>query len=213
MHENFTASGINMERPLITREGMMKTAARLSPEGIAYWESRRISEATLREWNVGEHQDEQGKWFTFPILDVHGLPWFYKYRAVPPQGSVQPKSKTTRGGTPTLWPLPALTKKNEKGTIYVAEGEPDTLTLLSNGYIAVTSTHGCRSWSESFCLLFPEGVTVTLALDNDASGKEAQNRIEADFAKTRPDIKIKFFAFPKDFAGKDVNDYFCSLPR
>ncbi|WP_168059822.1 toprim domain-containing protein [Candidatus Manganitrophus noduliformans] len=90
------------------------------------------------------------------------------------------------------------------GTIFLCEGEVDTLTLLQVGYPAV-GIPGTGSFNQRWFDLLA-GKRVVLSLDSDRAGKEASVYLSEEFEK-RGIAHLKL-----DLAhGKDVND--CYLER
>lgn len=124
---------------------------------------------------------------------------FNKYRKNPySTNENEPKYRYDKGSYARLYNEYDLEGCNE---VIIAEGELDTLLLISKGYNAVTSTGGCLSFKETWAEKF-EDKEVYVCFDKDESGVKAAIRMQTII----PHAKIIWL--PEKMKGKDVTDFF-----
>ena len=178
----------------------------LTQEHREYWNNRGVSNDILDILNIGYTEKGTWKWFTIPIIDFDGEFLFFKLKKAPGGAEKQPKAMTfPKGNKATLYPLPYL--HGGIHSIFLCEGEPDVLALLSQGIEAVSSTHGVRTFPEEFLMHFPANIDVTCCFDSDDAGREGVKRVEELFKEKRSDITFSVFEIPEECPGKDITDY------
>ena len=99
-----------------------------------------------------------------PIYDKEGVHIFSKYRKAPWDETETPKYQYDTGAKVSLYGIDHIGAE-----MIITEGEIDTLTLLSCGYNACTSTGGSLSFQKEWGDLFI-GKNVTILYDNDETG-------------------------------------------
>lgn len=167
--------------------------------------SRGIPIAVASKLNIGFN----GYRLTFPVVNRFGLvvnaklwgpgkdPKWISYK-----NPAKPDCKY--GSPPMLWPGNLINKLTGRHRIYVCEGEIDTLTLLSLGLVAVTSTGGCGNWARTCSDLFA-GHEVVICYDNDDAGKDGARKTVQELKNVAQNIRV--LKIPAKY-GKDVNDWF-----
>ena len=177
----------------------------MNEEHRKYWNDRGVTDDILDTLNIGYKEKGDWKWFTIPIIDFHGNVLYHKLKKAPGAPDKQPKSLyDPKGQDAMLWPLPYLHENVEK--IYLAEGDPDVMALLSQGQEAITSTSGAGNFDESWLKLFPTEITVMCCYDKDEAGDKGRKNIDEVFSK-RPDIILQHLHLPEECPGKDMTDY------
>ena len=96
--------------------------------------------------------------------------------------------------------------------IYIAEGEKDAITLLSQGFQVVSNTTGCQSipkgkdgfYDLSFLKKFKE---IYIAYDNDGAGRKGAERLGTEIISKPPYPSVKIIQWDKQHPkGYDVTD-------
>lgn len=180
--------------------------------GREYWNERYVSNDWLDSLQIGEWNWTNGfSWFTIPILNHNGEAQFLKLKKTPWGSDSQPRALTNPDGSRmALWPFPYLENRiqQEEETIFLCEGEGDTLAALSQGLLAVSATHGAGNWCDKFKLCFRQDITVVCAYDIDDAGEKGYRKLQAWFKDHMPSVRFVRFPFPDEFNGKDLTDYF-----
>jgi DNA primase len=109
-----------------------------------------------------------------PYVDEMRRPFFFQARAI--DKDVTPKVLNFQG-VPIPFPYNREALDGKLGIVYLCEGEIDTLTLLGHGFSAV-GIPGVKNFKPEWVSLF-KNKKVMLCLDNDAAGREAEERIAA----------------------------------
>lgn len=131
---------------------------------------------------------------TIPIRDEHGKIIFNKYRRAP-WVTDGPKYVYEKGSTAYLYGAELI---RDIDTVYITEGELDTLALRTLGYYAVTSTGGASTFSPDWCGLL-KNKNVVLCYDSDAAGVKGALRVLDILKNAR-------IALPPISYGKDITD-------
>jgi hypothetical protein len=168
---------------------------------------RKYSEEVIKRWKIGAEDFAGKKWYVIPYWDATGHAVFYKARTVPP---FKKEFRAPAGRETPLFNEPAL--KPGLDELLMAEGEADTLTLLSQGYGNVVGVPGASmrkaSWLDKLDSCAPK--IIYLLYDNDKPGQDAAremgNRIGLD--KVRNIVLPPFQVGEK--TGKDINEYFAA---
>tara|TARA_Y100000034_G_C6674177_1_gene296128 strand:- start:66 stop:662 length:597 start_codon:yes stop_codon:yes gene_type:complete len=192
---------------MISVELVQQAHKALTPELREYWHKRGVTDDFLDTLKIGFAQRGDWKWFTIPILDFHGKPLFFKMKKARGGPDNQPKGITwPKGNKATLYPLPYLHDNIRQ--IFLCEGEPDCLAMLSNEMEAISSTAGAKTFPEEFLDHFPRNIQVICCFDKDEAGKAGTEKVKQLFEEKRQDIKFSIFRIPEDCPGKDMTDYF-----
>ena len=159
--------------------------------------SRKISEQTQKEFNVGYGRHEGfGECIVIPVYDVNGEFLFNKYRRNPLEDQ-QPKYIYDKGGKVSLY---GINRAKDATDILITEGEMDCLVAWSHNIPAVTSTAGALSFQEEWADFFKDK-NVTVCFDNDMPGGEGMVKV----LNYLPNAKILFL--PDRPGIKDISDY------
>ena len=198
--------------PVVSETVIRKCARKLhkTPDVLKYIRKRLISKKTAERYKLGWN----GSRIVFPICNELGV--CVNIKLYDPVSKTKfkminyrhPKDTRSYGSPTVLYPLEVLLHTDREEPLFVCEGEWDTLSLISLGLKAVTSTSGANTWPSSYNELF-SGRNIILAYDNDAPGKQGARRVYKqllNIAKTIKQIEV-----PKKY-GKDVNDYIISQP-
>jgi len=145
------------------------------------------------------------KRFTFPHLNEAGKIINLKFH------------KSVSGETPysiegygkcRLYPLNILKDYDPDDVLIHVEGEKDFLSLISQGYNAVTSTTGARSIPKDLSPLI-KFKHIKILLDNDAPGIEGSEKLAMALKQQFPEMKVEVVSWPDRFPNKfDITDFF-----
>jgi len=160
---------------------------------ISYLTSRGITEKVIAQAKL----DFNGNEIVIPVF-AEGKPLFNKYRRGPDADLSLPKYRYEKGSSVKLYNVDVI---QQSDTIYITEGELDTLVLASSGLQAVSSTGGSLSFRKEWSDLF-EDKKVYIVYDNDTAGVKGAIRLQSFI----PHAKVVFL--PEAMAGKDITDYF-----
>ena len=149
-----------------------------------------IKTGVLKEKD-GKVQDYFYKRIIFPNLK-HGRVVHLTGRCI---DGTEPKYLHIPGEIKHLYNEDALTNKE----VYIAEGIPDCLTAIQNGYAAVAIL-GSGGFKEEYISKFSRCERVNICLDPDSSGLDGALAI-AELL----DLRARIVELPK---GLDLNDYF-----
>jgi len=92
-------------------------------------------------------------------------------------------------------------------TIYVTEGEFKAILLNQYGFNAVSSTHGAKSWTDSFTAAL-RGKHIVLVYDIDKPGRMAAHRRCIELFRSALSIKNVLLTPVEDIPNGDITDYF-----
>lgn len=88
-------------------------------------------------------------------------------------------------------------RKSESSTLYIVEGQPDSISFHYNGYDNFVSLSGTSMTLEHFELLRRHGVyDVVICLDNDSPGQKAAESLIEAILKHVNDIRVRFMFLP-----------------
>jgi hypothetical protein len=159
---------------------------------------RGLSDETVARFELGRWQNS----VVFPVRDAAGAIVGFKVHKGPhlkPDGT---KARRGEGIPAQLYPpLSALSAE----ALVICEGEPDLWRLDTAGVRAITGTAGAGVWRDEWTAAL-KGKEITVALDNDQPGHEAQGRL----VKALKGIakSLCFVEWPEDLPeGYDVTDW------
>lgn len=178
-----------------------------TPMALRYLQSRLLSKKVVQQYRLGW----DGKRIVIPIYNEFRLCVNAKLYDPHPQKNMpkminytNPLEERSYGSPTMLFPLSALLDKEKKeDTLFISEGEWDTLALISIGLSAITSTTGAKTWPSRYNNFF-KSRKVIIVYDNDESGVSGAHQVAKQLlgtVKTLQQIKI-----PQKY-GKDVTDY------
>lgn len=195
--------------PIIPVQKVHKWIKKLwgTPTVLRYLQSRLIGKRTIKQYELGWN----GTRIVIPIKNEFGLCINAKLcdpaakDKIPKMLSyTDDKEERSYGSPTTLYPMATLMELNDP--IFICEGEWDTLSLLSIGISAVTSTTGAKTWPGRHNELF-RNRRVVLVYDNDEPGREGSKRVFKQLINVAKNIKQ--IDIPRRY-GKDVNNYMLS---
>lgn len=209
-------SGRREERPPIS-ESQVKSwqeALRKNEKAVGWLhEKRGLSDATLERYQIG--WDSQRQRYTIPVRDEHGRVMNVRlYSPTEPVKILNYTDGRHKYGSPArLYGVDELVKHEGKDVV-ICEGEWDRLLLQQEGFMAVTSTHGCRVFLPEWARWFKEK-DVAILYDCDEEGKRAATQIvlkelkDADCSSIR-NVVLSLSGTKQE---KDVTDWFvrCGL--
>ena len=137
-----------------------------------YLNGRGIKDEVIDEYKLGYGTFYRSKWITIPVRDNEGEYAYFKLRQDPEQGSdkrLYPKGEAQLFNRSQLL--------SEAQTIYLTEGELDTLTLLALGEVAVSGTAGAATFKESWVEEIPKTKELVICYDRDEAGENGANRV------------------------------------
>jgi hypothetical protein len=170
----------------------------------AFQRKRGLSVATMQKYQIGyEHVTKR---YTIPIFDHDGV--LVNIRRYDPTATGGDKMISVMGhGKPWLYPMASL---RERGDIVICEGELDALTLLQQGFNAITRTGAAAVWEAEWTEYFA-GRDVYLCHDMDKPGQHANDVVAEALLPVAKSVSVVHL--PYDVApnhGKDITDYFWS---
>ncbi len=180
---------------------------------MSYFKKRGLTQETIDKYKLRE---ENGK-AIIPYLDLDGSEVSYNARSLDGQ---EPKYKYQAGKPRYLYNFQMLLSDKENewnkdllSTLFICEGEIDTLTMLQAGYPAVgTNAQMLKlDWVQLF--IDRRMDTIHLSDDGDDQGlegaiKKAQLIYDA-YTQTQRYVNIWIWRLPK---GKDLNDIYLESP-
>jgi DNA primase catalytic core len=136
----------------------------------------------------------------FPYYDDYGIPVYFQARAI--DGSVKPKEMNLKGSIPV--PYNVGITCSSRGLVYICEGVIDALTMIQNGFPAV-SVPGVNAFKRRWIPMF-SGKRVVIAFDSDAAGRAAAQKLNSDFRSEG--VSSSILRLPNN---KDVNEWINKL--
>ncbi|MEM4330377.1 MAG: phage/plasmid primase, P4 family, partial [Candidatus Bilamarchaeaceae archaeon] len=118
------------------------------------------------------------------------------------------KEKKTYGEA-RLFPAPEFWGE---GTIFLCEGEKDTLCAISHGLNAVTQSAGCNTWKDEFNIFFKDR-DVVICYDHDKKGQAGAVMVAKKLVSVARSVKIlqwpDYMGNPiPENHGEDLTDFF-----
>ena len=194
--------------PTISEEQIRRGVRKLwkTPTVLKYLRKRLLSKKIIRHYKLGWN----GNRIMIPIHNEFGLCVNIRLYDPKAKGSI-PKmlnytsQKESRSyGSPTmLYPIENLLELSSEESIYICEGEWDTLAMLSIDLPAISSTAGAGTWPSNYNSLF-QAKNIVIVYDNDQPGITGTKRIYRQLLRIARSIKQ--LKIPKKY-GKDVTDY------
>lgn len=169
------------------------------PRPAAFFERRGLSHSTVERFGLGYTADH-GKGRKIDLRDCLVIPYEdglgrirqLRYR---PLGDCSMKYITVAGESPHLFAVRAT----DNHTVYVCEGEIDTMSAWQAGLKAV-GIPGASTWRDEWRWLFRNATRVILALDPDEAGVAAARRVHQSLQSV---VTVEIVQLPE---GYDVND-------
>jgi 5S rRNA maturation endonuclease (ribonuclease M5) len=197
------------KKPPIKEEMVKSFASNLTGENLKYFQKNRgLSDDTLKKYQIG--WDAKRKRYTFPIRDENGkLVNVRYYNSKKEPKIINHTDGQHKYGSPArLYGADELAKY-QGNQVVLCEGEGDRLLLQQEGFMAVTSTHGCSTFRSEWVSLFKDK-DVVIIYDCDREGQGAVNKtvlgaFEKSGIKSIKNIKLPLKGNKSE---KDITDYF-----
>src|SRR5439155_13035443 len=165
-----------------------------------YLNARGISDEAIEKHLVGWN----GWRITIPIFNREGELAFFKQAKDPEDKSDSPKMIAWPRGAAELYGWEHI--KNRAAQVIICEGEFDRLLLESNGFQAVTSTGGAKTFRQGWADELKSVAEIYICFDNDEAGRNGALRV----GRMIPHAKI--VELPSEVGdGGDVTDFFAGL--
>lgn len=184
----------------LDKNQLLELSRRLPPHVLRWLYARGISEDVA--YSAGLHMALRS--IVIPVIGPKGR-LFNKYRRDPAIDHDQ-KFFFDPGSKRTLYRAETVP---DASLLFICEGELDALRAVSDGFHAVSSTNGARSWDHKWSPLF-FGKTVIVWYDADvaglAGGHEVANSVSAYADKT-------YIVQHDPALGKDLTEVLCGLGK
>jgi KaiC/GvpD/RAD55 family RecA-like ATPase len=168
--------------------------------------ARKWSIDVIKRLKLGCWRKNDQQWLVIPYFDAKGKPVYYKARTIPP---AKKGFDSPHGYEAPLFNIAALRKGVKE--IICAEGEPDTIALLSNGFNDVVGVPGAGVKKSTWVDLFDEvePTRIVILYDRDKPGQEGAKALAAKLGLDRCyNAVLPEFTLPNGEPGKDANDWF-----
>jgi KaiC/GvpD/RAD55 family RecA-like ATPase len=167
---------------------------------------RKWTMSVVHKMKLGCWEKGNKKWLVMPYFDGNGKPVYYKARSIPPDKKA---FDSPAGYEAPLFNVGALQKGMPE--VICAEGEPDTLALLSHGFDHVVGIPGAgvkkSTWVDLFDAL--ESKRIIILYDRDKPGQEGAHALATKLGLHKCyNVLLPEFSLPDGTPGKDVNDWF-----
>jgi hypothetical protein len=147
--------------------------------------------------------DDAGR-IVIPYRDATGaLVGVSRYAPNPARRNGRPKMLADSGSRREVFPPPEMLPMRDDW-LFIAEGEPDAVRLLSCG-IAAVAIPGVQGWDSRWRDRFA-GRRLCLVFDCDPPGRTAAARVAADLAPVAADVRVLDLDSTRD-DGFDVTDF------
>lgn len=191
-----------MLEPLNLGELAARYHAELPARIREYLHARGIPEPVIDRHLLGWND-----WrITIPVPDRNGVITSFKLAKAPDDIGPSPKMLATPGARLELYGWEEVLSRPQ--AIVICEGEFDRLVLEAQGFKAVTSTAGARTFRPEWVDAFQEIPEVYVCFDRDEAGEAGARRV----ADLMPFVKV--VELPEEVGeGGDVTDFFVRLGR
>ena len=183
--------------------GTLKTALPPSGEILAHLQSLGVLNAKGNEVFYGR--------VVVPIVDAQGVVVGLYGRKVEGPGAKLPTDSAPHlylsGGHRAAFNAPAAT---HAARVVLVESILDALSVWQSGERAVVPLYGAEGWTQHHEELVrtTEAREILLALDNDAAGRAATERLRAHLSPLAARVAVRVLAWPE--GAKDANHFFSS---
>lgn len=176
------------------------------PERIrTYLNKRGINDDIINAYKLGYGTFYGKNFITIPVWDEDGY-HFFKLRQDPQDGN--DKITYPSGKQSQLYGMYAP----EGEDLILCEGELDALALITQGYFALTSTHGAGTFKEEWVDNDIQNAgRVFVCFDNDEAGRNGSNKVLKILDDNRIDPLYRV-TLPEEVGdGGDITDYLTKL--
>jgi DNA-binding transcriptional ArsR family regulator len=190
-HAGCSQEAVGCELERLACRSAQRTGRRLNLD--AYARAKGLDAAKLRQWGL---TDLQGGGIEIPYKDRNGNPVGEKYR------DAGRRFRWRRGSTPILYGLWRWSEWQDTDTVYLCEGETDTLTLWHAGLPAL-GIPSASTWRAAWWREVEGFARIVVIPDNDAAGAGLVQRL----AQTCPESiqeRVQVLRLPEGV--KDANE-------
>lgn len=168
-----------------------------------YLNGRGIKDSVIDAYKLGYGEFYGKRYITIPIAGDEGYK-FFKLRQDPEDGDG--KITYPKGAEAQLFGAYAGAE-----TQIICEGELDALALISEGFFALTSTHGAGTFKEGWIDEdIKKSKKIYVCFDNDGPGRKGAERV-AKMVENGSD-KTYIISLPQEVGeGGDITDYLVKL--
>jgi CHC2-type zinc finger protein/Toprim domain-containing protein len=191
-----------MTHPTIWRGVAERYHRDLPPNIRRYLNDRGIPDKTVDKHLLGW----SGRRITIPVFGREGELLQIRYAKAPDDASEAPKVLSQFGAETELYGWDTLARNPHR--VIICEGEYDRLALEAQGFRAVTSTGGAKSFRKEWASAFARVVRIYICFDRDDAGEEGAKRVQAILPQATI-VKLPAEVGPKG----DVTDFFVALGR
>ena len=170
-------------------------ALRNSSSMLTYLINERLwSESIINLLQIGLSDSK----YLIPVYDDKNQ--LIDARLYDPKNKQQKMRPLVKGVTASLFPSVSFLSDEFDGRhggvglahanpIVICEGEPDTIAMLSAGYLAITNTMGANTWNDEFSLQLSKARRkLIIALDNDDAGEAGRDKRITSLLKYCPEV-------------------------
>jgi twinkle protein len=154
---------------------------------------RKFSRKAIKHFKLGICKEYDSEWIVFPHI-YKGSVTTLKYRRLDKK-----QFRHLKGTGLGLYHQDAI---DGSGSIIVCEGEPDCVSLWSNGFRSVVATPGAGQWKPEWMDMFARFEKIHLCFDQDDAGKLGAKELAKRLGYDR------CYNVNLPIGIKDVNDYF-----
>ena len=174
-----------------------------TPDHLDYLETKRgLTRSSIESYQLGH----DGRRFTIPVRDTDGaIVNIRRYDPNAKQAHDKMVSWRTGYGEARLFPLD---RWEATGSVYLCEGEWDTLVARQLGLNAYTTTAGAGTWRDAFTPLIRDR-DVIICYDVDEAGRKGAANVAREIHGTAASVKVVQLPLAfKPTHGPDISDYF-----
>lgn len=158
-----------------------------------YWYKRAFTDETIEQFKLGYYDG----WYTIPVYVDRKLKNIIMRRDYP--------SKQIKSYKSGVGPLPFnFDIIRFFSTIYFVEGPTDAISMVQNGFPAVSTNSGTHCWVDSWLAYFTHVKRIYILFDNDKAGHSGATFMAKKLGENRTKIYC-FWGFPEKY---DANDFF-----
>lgn len=165
-------------------------------KALNWLEARGMAPETIEAANLGYGAGR----IHIPIYDEDADVVNIRMHTINPQTRDKVTSRFGLGEA-RLYPIGSLTYQD----ILLVEGELDALIAVQNGFNAISSTGGAKSWRASWDELFVDK-KVAICYDNDGDGRKGALKVATQLYEHAANVNI--ITIPVEEEGGDITDFF-----
>jgi hypothetical protein len=182
-------------------EAMHQRLMESAPELDWLNQRRGINRLTVERYQIGH----DGQRYYIPIRDAEGkVVNIRRYKPNARRAADKMISWREGFGSARLWPM-TMFQDTPGNTIFLFEGEMDTLLALQLGLHAITTTGGAGTWKSEWNELF-RGRSIAICYDVDEAGRRGAQNIARQLLGIASSVKVVLWPYTEP-DGFDFTDY------